>query len=132
MNEVITVDRRVFAAKLQSAGNNLKNVSVPSALSNRRSADEFVRLITDRRTRAVENIVAIGQHLREAKEELDRRVRPHAQAHSVQRGHSAQVHGDRCASGDLKPFRLERFAPVVDDPLRADQIAARHFPSEDR
>src|SRR6266516_5506290 len=71
MNEVITVDRRVFAAKLKAADNNLKKVSIPPALSNRRSADEFVRLITDRRTRAVENIVAIGQHLREAKEELD-------------------------------------------------------------
>jgi Protein of unknown function (DUF3102) len=71
MNEVITVDRREFAAKLKAADNNLKKVSVPPALSNRRSADEFVRLITDRRTRAVENIVAIGQHLREAKEELD-------------------------------------------------------------
>jgi hypothetical protein len=71
MNEVITVDRRVFAAKLKVAGNNLKNVSIPPALSNRRSAEEFVRLITDRRACAVENLVAIGQHLREAKEELD-------------------------------------------------------------
>jgi hypothetical protein len=71
VTEVITVDRRAFAAELKAAGNNLKKVSVPPALSNRRSADEFVRLITDRRARAVENIVAIGQHLREAREELD-------------------------------------------------------------
>jgi hypothetical protein len=65
------VDRHVMAAALKTAGNNLKKVSVPPALSNRRSAEEFVRLITDRRARAVENIVAIGQYLREAKEELD-------------------------------------------------------------
>ena len=71
MNEVITVDRRVFAAELKAAGNNLKNVSIPPALSNRRSVEEFVRLITDCRACAVENLVAIGQHLREAKEELD-------------------------------------------------------------
>jgi hypothetical protein len=56
---------------LKDADGNLKKVSIPPALSNRRSADEFVRLITDRRTHAVENLVAIGQHLREAKEELD-------------------------------------------------------------
>jgi Protein of unknown function (DUF3102) len=65
------VDRRVLAAALKAAGNNLKRVSVSPALSNRRSAEEFVRLITDRRTDAVENLVAIGQHLRAAKEELD-------------------------------------------------------------
>jgi hypothetical protein len=71
MNEIIEIDRHRFAAELKAAGNNLKKVSIPSALSNRRSADEFVRLITDRRNHAVENLIAIGQHLREAKEELD-------------------------------------------------------------
>jgi hypothetical protein len=65
------VDRRLLAAALKAAGGNLKKVSVPPALSNRRSAEEFVQLITGCRARAVENIVAIGQHLREAREELD-------------------------------------------------------------
>jgi hypothetical protein len=60
-----------MAAALKAAGNNLTKVSIPPALSNRRSADEFVRLITDCRARAVENIVAIGKHLKEAREELD-------------------------------------------------------------
>jgi hypothetical protein len=71
MNEIIEIDRRMFAAKLKAAGNNLKKVSVPPALSNRRSAEEFIQLITGCRARAVENIVAIGQHLRDAKAELD-------------------------------------------------------------
>jgi Protein of unknown function (DUF3102) len=71
MNEIVEIDRRRFAAMLKDAGGNLKKVSIPPALSNRRSADEFVRLITDHRTHAVENLVAIGQHLRDAKEELD-------------------------------------------------------------
>jgi uncharacterized small protein (DUF1192 family) len=71
MNEGVTVDRRVFAAKLKAEGNNLKNVSIPLALSNRRFVEEFVRLTTDCRARAVENLVASGQHLREAREELD-------------------------------------------------------------
>ena len=69
-HEIIEIDRRRFATMLKDADGNLNKVSI-SALSNRRSADEFVQLITARRTRAVENIVAIGQYLREAKEELD-------------------------------------------------------------
>jgi len=127
MNEIIG-----DSAMLKHAGGNLKKMSVSPALSNRRSADEFVRLITDRRTHAVENLVAIGQHLREAKEELDHReFGPCSSACSSARA-QRQVHGHRRASGDLKPFQLERYAPVVDDPLRADQTAARHFPSQDR
>jgi hypothetical protein len=71
MSEVIEIDRHEFNAALKAVGNNLKKVSVPPALSNRRSAEEFVQLITGCRARAVENIVAIGQHLKAAKEELD-------------------------------------------------------------
>jgi hypothetical protein len=71
MTEVIEINRHEFNAALKAVDNNLKKVSVPPALSNRRSAEEFVQLITGCRARAVENIVAIGQHLRDAKAELD-------------------------------------------------------------
>src|SRR5262249_9615801 len=60
-----------MAAALKTGGGDLKKVSIPPALSNRRSAEEFVRLITDRRIHAVENIVAIGRHFKEASDELD-------------------------------------------------------------
>jgi hypothetical protein len=65
------VDRRLFAAALKGAGGNLKKVSIPPALSNRRSVDEWIDTIAADRGRSVEGIIAEGQHLREAKDQLD-------------------------------------------------------------
>jgi hypothetical protein len=78
MSEVIAIDRREFAAALKAADGNLKKVSVPPALSNRRSVEEWeatVRADIDHAIegirRTVEGWVAAGRHLQQAKDELD-------------------------------------------------------------
>jgi hypothetical protein len=54
------------------ADGNLKKVSIPPrALSNRRSVDEWAEVIANDFNHAVEGIVAAGQHLRDAKDQLD-------------------------------------------------------------
>jgi hypothetical protein len=69
MSQVI--DRHTFAAMLKSADGNLKKMSAPPALSNRRSVEEWVAVITDDFNRTIEGIVAAGRHLKEAKDQLD-------------------------------------------------------------
>jgi Protein of unknown function (DUF3102) len=64
------VDRRGLAAALKAVG-NLKKVSVPRAAVTPRSIDEWAKVIAGDLTRAVEGIIAAGQHLQEAKAEVD-------------------------------------------------------------
>jgi hypothetical protein len=53
------------------ADGNLKEISVLSALSNRRTADEWVKVIADDLARSVEGIIAAGRNLVRAKLQLD-------------------------------------------------------------
>jgi hypothetical protein len=71
VSEVIAIDRREFAAALKAADGNLKKMSVPRALSNRRSVDEWFDTIAADAGHSVEGIIAEGRHLQAAKEELD-------------------------------------------------------------
>jgi hypothetical protein len=72
MSEVIEkVDRRVIAAELKATGNNLKKVSVPRALSNHPSVEEWAEIIGTDFRRSVEATIAAGRHLQEAKDQLD-------------------------------------------------------------
>jgi regulator of replication initiation timing len=69
MSQVI--DRHTFNAMLKAADSNLKKMSVPRALSNRRSVDEWFDTIAADAGHSVEGIISEGRHLREAKDELD-------------------------------------------------------------
>jgi hypothetical protein len=71
MSEVIAIDRREFAAALKAADGNLKKVSVPRALSNHPSVEEWAEIIGSDFRRSVEATIAAGRHLREAKDQLD-------------------------------------------------------------
>jgi hypothetical protein len=105
MNEVITVDRREFAAKLKAAGNNLKKVSVPRALSNHPSVEEWAEIIDADFRRSVEAIIAAGHHLQEAKDQLD-----------DERGEFLQLL-DRIGIHETTACKLMRIAahPVISD-----------------
>jgi hypothetical protein len=71
MSEVIEIERHTFAAMLKSADGNLKKMSAPRALSNRRSVDEWFDTIAADASHSVGGIIAEGRHLREAKDQLD-------------------------------------------------------------
>jgi len=105
MNEVITVDRRIFAAELKAAGNNLKKVSVPRALSNHPSVEEWAEIIDTDFRRSVEAIIAAGRHLQEAKDQLD-----------DERGEFLQLL-DRIGIHETTACKLMRIAahPVISD-----------------
>jgi hypothetical protein len=105
MNEVITVDRRKFAAKLKAAGNNLKKVSVPRALSNHPSVEEWAEIIGTDFRRSVEVTIAAGRHLQEAKDQLD-----------DERGEFLQLL-DRIGIHETTACKLMRIAahPVISD-----------------
>jgi hypothetical protein len=105
VNEVITVDRHEFAAKLRAAGNNLTKVSVPPALSNHPSVEEWAEIIGTDFRQSVEATIAAGRHLQEAKNQLD-----------DERGEFLQLL-DRIGIHETTACKLMRIAahPVISD-----------------
>jgi hypothetical protein len=106
MSEVIEkVDRRVIAAELKATGNNLKKVSVPRALSNHPSVEEWAEIIGTDFRRSVEATIAAGRHLQEAKDQLD-----------DERGEFLQLL-DRIGIHETTACKLMRIAahPVISD-----------------
>jgi hypothetical protein len=65
------VDQHVMPAALKTSGGDLKKVSIPPALSNHPSVEEWAERIGTQFRRSVEATIAAGRHLHEAKHELD-------------------------------------------------------------